>query len=193
MEEVKPLLEQGELSLSSLSVIAPILTQENAKTILPEVVGKPVREVEKVVHKHFPERAVKKEKFEAELDDELKALLEEARKIAGEKNSVLLLKKVLKDYTRERKTRTLSSAHTRRVPKTIARETIQKAGHQCEYRSKTSVRCTQTARLEVDHVRPYAMGGSSKDPKNLRCLCKVHNLYFARLYFEKARRFVCWA
>ena len=88
---------------------------------MPEVVGKPEREMDKFVHKHFPEMAIKKEKFEAELDDEQKALLEAARKIVGEKNPALLLKKMVMDYTRERKTRTVSSAHKRRVPKTIAR------------------------------------------------------------------------
>jgi 5-methylcytosine-specific restriction endonuclease McrA len=72
------------------------------------------------------------------------------------------------------------------VPKSTAAKVKESAGYQCEYRSLKGIRCSQTAHLEIDHIRPYAMGGSSKDPSNLRVLCKVHNLYFARKYFPKA-------
>jgi 5-methylcytosine-specific restriction endonuclease McrA len=131
------------------------------------------------------------EKGEISLTEEIKALLEEARKLASEKNNTLLLKKVLKAFvkTKAHKTaRTPHSKHTRRVPAPTAREVKLKAGHQCEYVSPAGIRCSQTAHLEVDHVRPYSFGGSSKDIENLRLLCKVHNLYMARLYFPKARR-----
>ena len=193
VEEVKPLLAQGELSLTNLSLLASVLTQDNAKEILPKVANKPSRDVEKIINEYFPERKKKKEYFEAEIDEELKGLLEEAKKLAGEKNATLLLKKVLKAYVRpktaKRKRPEESKAkHTRQVPMPISREVKKMAEYQCEYVSDKGVRCNQTAKLEVDHVRPYAFGGSSRDLENLRCLCKVHNLYFARQYFPKARR-----
>jgi len=202
VESVKPLLEKGEVSLTSLTLLSPVLTKENAKTILPQVIGKPMREVERVIHQHFPERALKKETFEVELDEELKSLIERAKQIASEKNSNLLLKKVLKAYVKEKRPRkTLgkiprntvqhikpkASQQTRRVPASTAAKVKVSAGYQCEYRSSKGIRCSQTAHLEIDHIRPYALGGSSKDLSNLRTLCKVHNLYFARLYFKKSR------
>jgi len=36
--------------------------------------------------------------------------------------------------------------------------------------------------LEIDHVRPYAKGGSSGE-ENLRVLCRGHNLLAARREF----------
>ena len=67
VEEVKPLLAQGELSLTNLSLLAPVLTQDNAKEILPKVTHKPSRDVEKIINEYFPERKKKKEYFEAEM------------------------------------------------------------------------------------------------------------------------------
>lgn len=215
VEAIKPLLETGKVSLTSLTLLSPVLTQENAQSLLPKVIGKPEREVEKVIHQHFPERALKKETLEFEIDEELKALLERAKQIASEKNLSLLLKRVLKSYVREKapkakqekpveKTHKKKPArtqgsnhirdsihirHTRRVSASTAAKVKARAQYQCEYRSPKGVRCSQTAHLEIDHIRPYAMGGSSIDLFNLRALCKVHNLYFARLYFKKAREF----
>ncbi len=57
------------------------------------------------------------------------------------------------------------------------------AGRQCEFVSTDGVRCTETRYLSLDHVRPYALGGTSTEQSNLRCLCMAHNLYFARLTF----------
>jgi hypothetical protein len=189
IESVKPLLEQGEISLTSLTLLSPVLTPENAKVILPKVVNQPSRKVESIIREHFPERDIKKEFFEVEIDEEMKALLEEARKVASEKDNALMLKKVLKAFVRERKLRNVSSKHTRRVPTPTAREVKRKSNFRCEYVSAKGIRCSQTAHLEVDHVRPYAFGGSSKDIENLRTLCRVHNLYMARLYFPKSRQF----
>ncbi|MBI1859855.1 MAG: HNH endonuclease [Deltaproteobacteria bacterium] len=42
---------------------------------------------------------------------------------------------------------------------------------------------SRSPHLQIDHVRPYAMGGSSRDLTNLRLLCRAHNLAKARLDF----------
>ncbi len=120
-----------------------------------------------------------------EIDEELRALLEKAIQIASEKNNAVFLKKILMAYVRERQPRHRESKHTRRVPVPTAREIKKEAGYQCEYRSPAGIRCSQTAHLEIDHIRPYALGGSSRDKENLRCLCKAHNLFMAGKYFSK--------
>jgi hypothetical protein len=185
IEEVKPLLEEGTLSLTSMSLLSKHLTKENAKEILPQVVNLSTRQVEKVIEHHFPE-SKKKDVFKADLDEELMSLLDKARKRSGEKDSTSLLRKVLRAYTREKATRVRSvKRHTRYVQVPLAREVKRQAGYQCSYKSKSGVRCNQTAHLQTDHVRPWAKGGSSRDIDNLRCLCRAHNLMLAKRDFPK--------
>lgn len=75
--------------------------------------------------------------------------------------------------------------HTRYVQAEMKREVRKEAGHQCMYKTANGVRCSQTAYLEIDHVRPWAMGGSSKKKTNLRVLCRAHNQMLAKQYFPK--------
>lgn len=181
VEEVKPLLEQGTLSLTAASLLAPHLDNHNAKEILPQVMSQPTRTVEKIIRKNFPESCKKKEVMKVELDEELSALLDEAKRIAGEKDAASLLKKVLKSYVRERKTRASAPRrHTRYVPIPLAREVRQRDEFQCTYVGPNGIRCNQKAHLEIDHIRPWAKGGSSHDIDNLRCLCRTHNLFVAK-------------
>ncbi len=60
-----------------------------------------------------------------------------------------------------------------------------RSGHQCEYVDPTTQRrCESRYLLQVDHVKPYACGGSS-DLNNLRMLCAVHNQFLAEEVFGK--------
>lgn len=184
VEEVKPLLEEGTLSLTSMSLLSPYLNSDNAKEILPKVVQRSTREVEKVIQEHFPEAKKKVEIFKVELDPELKSLLEKAEQLASEKDSRELFRKVLKNYVRERKTRaSATKRHTRYVSHPLAREVKARDSHQCTYVSPKGIRCNQRAHLQVDHIRPFAKGGSSQDIENLRILCRAHNLYLAEKDF----------
>lgn len=182
--EVKPLLESGSLSLTSLSLLSPVLTSENAKAILPQVISKPARAVEKFLAANFPETHKRLELFKVELDDEMVTLLEEAKLLASEKENQKLLKILLKNYLREKKTRTSSvKKHTRYVQASLAREVRKSAHYQCVYTGPNGIRCNQRAHLQTDHVQPWALGGSSQDPTNLRCLCRLHNLYLGQVNF----------
>ena len=98
VQEVKPLLEQGQISLSSLTLLSPVLTPHNAKALLPKVINQPTRQVEKIIREHFPERARPKEYFQVEIDEELRTLLEKAKQLASEKNDPVFFKKILKAY-----------------------------------------------------------------------------------------------
>ncbi|MBI4403766.1 MAG: HNH endonuclease [Deltaproteobacteria bacterium] len=95
-----------------------------------------------------------------------------------------LLKKVLRSYVREKKTRVSTpKRHTRYVPTRLARDVKQRDEFRCTYVGPNGVRCNQKAHLEIDHVRPWAKGGSSHDIDNLRCLCRMHNLFVAKKDF----------
>lgn len=191
VEEIKPLLEAGTLSLTTISLLSPYLNIANAKDILPKVINQPTRQIEKVLAEIFPERAQKVEVFKVEIDAELKELLEKAKTLASEKDSTKLLKKVLYQYFRERKTRTSEvKRHTRYVPKRIAKEVMNRDNYQCTFISPKGIRCNQRAHLQIDHVQAWAKGGSSLDVNNLRCLCRAHNLYLAKVDFPDKALFL---
>ena len=184
VEEVKPLLEQRELSLTAMSLLSPVLNAENAKDILPKVTHQPTREVERIIREHFPQIKPKREILKIELDEELVSLLEAAKEVASVKDPKELLKRVLRNFVRERKPRRSEvKRHTRYVPQRIAREVKARDGSQCTFISHKGVRCNQRAHLQIDHVRPFAKGGTSHDASNLRVLCRAHNLHLAKIDF----------
>ena len=52
---LKPLLENNELSLTALSVIAPYVNEDNVMELIPKIKYQPVREIEKILYETFPE------------------------------------------------------------------------------------------------------------------------------------------
>src|SRR3989338_1360133 len=48
VEQVKPLLESGDVSLTTLSLLSPVLNKENATEILPKITHQPTRQVERI-------------------------------------------------------------------------------------------------------------------------------------------------
>ncbi|WP_374078767.1 HNH endonuclease [Bdellovibrio bacteriovorus] len=57
---------------------------------------------------------------------------------------------------------------------------LNKAHYHCEYVDiTTGITCTSNFQLQVDHIHPLALGGSN-DTKNLRILCRTHNLSEAK-------------
>ncbi len=81
------------------------------------------------------------------------------------------------------KTQRPKATEPRRAPCPIADAVIVAAGARCEYVSPAGLRCAETRHLTVDHVRPYALGGRSRNLKNLRCYCSAHNLFAGRKSF----------
>jgi 5-methylcytosine-specific restriction endonuclease McrA len=74
---------------------------------------------------------------------------------------------------------------SRYVSSSVQERRFECADYQCEYRGPDGVRCTARVGLEVDHIEPYAKGGSSGE-ENLRVLCKGHNLWCAAREFGEA-------
>ncbi len=71
----------------------------------------------------------------------------------------------------------------RKPGRALADKVLVDSGMRCTFVSKDGVRCTESRFLTIDHVRPYALGGKSTDPTNLRCYCASHNLYVGRKTF----------
>ncbi len=74
---------------------------------------------------------------------------------------------------------------SRYIPSLVRESGLERADYQCEYTGPDGVRCTARVGLEVDHIEPYAKGGSSGE-ENLRVLCKGHNLFCAAREFGRS-------
>ena len=51
---------------------------------------------------------------------------------------------------------------------------FERDGHRCTFVAADGTRCTATHDLQIDHVHPFALGGTN-EPHNLRVLCGAHN------------------
>ena len=66
-------------------------------------------------------------------------------------------------------------ASGRVIPAAVKRQVWQRDGGRCSYVDpETGRRCNSRHLIEIDHILPYAMGGSA-DPENLRLVCRVHH------------------
>lgn len=73
----------------------------------------------------------------------------------------------------------------RRIPRRVRDEVRRRDGGQCAFISNEGNRCPGVDWLEYDHIVPWALGGSSLDPKNIRLACRTHNQLAAERIFGK--------
>jgi hypothetical protein len=68
---------------------------------------------------------------------------------------------------------------SRYISKPLKKSIFQRAQGQCEFvESTTQRRCSCRSFLQVDHITPLALGGTSTS-ENLRVLCQAHNIHAA--------------
>jgi 5-methylcytosine-specific restriction endonuclease McrA len=90
------------------------------------------------------------------------------------------LKKVGKPETSSPK------ARNRRIPKATRDVVMLRDREQCTFVGRDGHRCTAKNNLQIDHIRPWALGGTH-DPSNLRVLCAAHNRYRSQQTFGPKR------
>ncbi len=78
-------------------------------------------------------------------------------------------------------------ASSRHIPRTTRKEVFDRDGHRCTYVAADGTQCTATHDLQVDHVQPFALGGTNESD-NLRVLCGAHNRRRAEETFGARRR-----
>ena len=67
-----------------------------------------------------------------------------------------------------------TKARCRAIPTSVRDRLLIRAGHRCEYRGSDGLRCSERSRLEIDHIVPWGLGGTSRE-ENLRVKCCAHN------------------
>lgn len=71
---------------------------------------------------------------------------------------------------------------TKQIPKATRDAVMIRDGHRCTFVGENGKHCTATHDLQIDHIRPRALGGTH-DSENLRVLCGAHNRHAARKVF----------
>jgi hypothetical protein len=66
----------------------------------------------------------------------------------------------------------------RAIGRPVKRAVVARDGLRCTFVGRDGRRCTARAFLQLDHVQPYACGGSN-DAENVRVLCGAHNRLLA--------------
>jgi 5-methylcytosine-specific restriction endonuclease McrA len=73
---------------------------------------------------------------------------------------------------------------SRYIPTPVKRAVFERDSGQCVYVDETGRRCTETARLEFHHLKPYGQGGDHS-PDNVELRCHTHNWLQAELDYGK--------
>lgn len=74
---------------------------------------------------------------------------------------------------------------SRAISSKLKRHVWQRDEGQCAYvHSETKRRCSSRHLLQIDHIRPFALGGKS-EASNLRLLCASHNQYRSEKTFGR--------
>ena len=130
-------------------------------------------------------------------DEEFMKLFEEVRNLmpdGGEQNIADVMRRVLAEYRdrhspaarharREAKNGSArlesqrwecDSTQSRHIPDEIRDKVFVRDGGQCSFVAADGTRCQCSKGLQVDHIQPFAAGGTH-DPQNLRLLCGAHN------------------
>ena len=73
---------------------------------------------------------------------------------------------------------------TRHIPVATRDQVMIRDKQRCTFRSRSGSQCNSTHNLQIDHIKPFALGGTH-DPENLRVLCAAHNRHAARKSFGR--------
>lgn len=159
------------------------------------------------IHPTAPDRV----RFAFTASDHLLSLLRRAQDVlrhkypAGDLEKIFLeaLEALLEDKDPERKLRTKEERAAagrardprpqsvwafaqRHIPQAVKDAVWRRDEGQCVYRANDGQRCPERGGLEFDHIVPFALGGPSNNPRNIRLLCKAHNLLMARKSFGES-------
>ncbi len=80
-----------------------------------------------------------------------------------------------------------SNENSRYIPRSVKRVIFARDHEQCSFVSPNGVRCCNKHHLQIDHIKPFALGGKS-NLENLRLLCSQHNKFLAAKSFGEGYR-----
>jgi len=69
---------------------------------------------------------------------------------------------------------TEAAVRSRHIPAHVREYVRVRDGGRCTWKAPDGMRCFSSWDLEVDHIKPFSLGGDHS-PENLRILCSAHN------------------
>jgi hypothetical protein len=167
-------IENGELSLTNADQLQKFIKIEKPsdqlkKKLIDDLTDKTKRQAEQILLEH----AKKKPKFlRLTIPEYIFIKLQKVQKLLGDYSELEIIQALLEQKIREvefSKTPRASrgSRNQNYVSRELRKYVFERAKNQCE-------KCGNIIRLEVDHIRPIALGGQSH-PANLQILCEGCN------------------
>ncbi|HKO51319.1 MAG TPA: HNH endonuclease [Polyangiaceae bacterium] len=182
--EVFERVSRGELHLCALCALAPHLSAGNAGELFEACRGKTRRQIEELLAARFPRPDVR----------------EQIRRLPVRVVPVVPVAAVEQASRSSRSSASLFPANSeapafvpnsapmpvgkrgRYVAVAVRREVHHRDHGRCAFVSAEGRRCDARALLEFDHVQPLARFGAT-EARNIRLLCRAHNLLHARNCF----------
>ena len=164
---------------------------------------KPREKVSRVAVKHddplfteHPEPTESRVSVRTTLTEKRFDAFEEARAIITRKCPGASVEDVLNElvdqYLKARKPRTTKKlqgkraarlkTRSRHISRSTRDEVMLRDDERCTFVGEGGHRCTERHDLQIDHVQPWALGGT-QEPRNLRVMCAAHNRHRARETF----------
>jgi len=202
------LLAGGDVTVTNVELLAPVLTEENHQALLKEARHRPKREVEMLVARLNPRpdapciiTPLGPDRFKVqftitrETHDKLRHAQDLLRHVVPNGDPGVILSRALDallpaleraKYGKTRGPRQLSASRrrSRHITRAVRRAVWERDGGQCAFVGAQG-RCTEKGLLEFHHVRPFAVGGHS-DASNIELRCRAHNQYEADVVFGGA-------
>ena len=144
--------------LSKLQRVRSLLSTKHPKGIGLEELFEIA--LDEYLNHHSPESRIKKRKRRREKNNR-----EHTEMIRNKQD------KGKKDVPVKNRSRTGRNRH---IPQEARDQVFVRDGGRCTFVGTNGRRCEETEHLQIDHIKPYAKGGTSS-PENLRLLCFKHN------------------
>jgi 5-methylcytosine-specific restriction endonuclease McrA len=202
------LLASGDLTVTNVELLSPVLTEENHEELLREARHRSKREVEMLVARLNPRpdapsiiTPLAEDRFKVqftitgETHDKLRRAQDLLRHVVPNGDLGVVFDRALDrllpalERTKHGKARrprqaAMTLPWSRYISRAVRRAVWERDGGQCAFVGPQG-RCTEKGLLEFHHVRPFALGGRS-DVSNIELRCRAHNQYEADVLFGGA-------
>ena len=155
----------------------PVATPEEAQPLyrINFTVTQEVQELMEEVKALMSHKLVKSETPVATIFEAgIKLLLKDLNKKRTSKGVV----KRKSTATTSTNTTTTTSTNKRYISAQVRRAVFERDNSECQYVYEDGTKCCSNWQLEVDHIQPFALGGTN-EVDNLRIVCRNHNQLLA--------------